>query len=80
MSTRRAAEQITDRFTDRFTEQVTLREAAAHGAAALILRPWTDEDADVLVRHHADVLLRSWLVTHLHTAPDQAVSRVTREA
>ncbi|MFD8971121.1 GNAT family N-acetyltransferase [Streptomyces sp. NPDC059593] len=74
MSTRQAADQITDRFTDRFThrftEQVTLREAAAHGAAALILRPWTDEDAAVLVRHHADVLLRSWLVTHLDTVDE----------
>ncbi|MFB7586930.1 GNAT family N-acetyltransferase [Streptomyces sp. NPDC056169] len=58
--------------TRHVTEQITLREAPArapaHGAAALLLRPWTDEDADVLVRHHADALLRSWLVTHLDTA------------
>ncbi|MEU3479952.1 GNAT family N-acetyltransferase [Streptomyces sp. NPDC033753] len=72
--TEQSTEQITDQFTEqstaRFTEQVTLREAADHGAAALILRPWTDADADALVRHHADALLRSWLVTHLDTVDE----------
>lgn len=53
--------------TTQVTTQVTLRETPAHGRAALLLRPWTDEDADALVRHHADPLLRSWLVTHLET-------------
>ncbi|MGW6394882.1 GNAT family N-acetyltransferase [Streptomyces sp. NPDC055103] len=53
--------------TSQAVPQVTLVETPAHGAAALLLRPWTHEDADALVRHHADVLLRTWLVTHLDT-------------
>ncbi|MFI6417529.1 GNAT family N-acetyltransferase [Streptomyces sp. NPDC050842] len=62
MSTRRVEPPV--------TSQVTLRDAPAHGTAALLLRPWTYEDADVLVRHHADALLRSWLVTHLDTVDE----------
>lgn len=62
MSTRRVGRPV--------TSQVTLREAPAHGAAALLLRPWTYEDADVLVHHHADAQLRSWLVTHLDTVDE----------
>ncbi|MFD3660056.1 GNAT family N-acetyltransferase [Streptomyces sp. NPDC058659] len=56
--------------TRRVERPVTLREAPAHGAAALLLRPWTYEDAHVLVRHHADAQLRSWLVTHLDTVDE----------
>lgn len=51
--------------------QLPLRETPGNGTAPstppLLLRPWTYEDAEPLVRHHRDPELRAWLATHLDT-------------
>ncbi|MFB6529980.1 GNAT family N-acetyltransferase [Streptomyces sp. NPDC056399] len=51
--------------------QPRLRETAGNGTAPssppLLLRPWTHDDAEPLVRHHRDPQLRAWLATHLDT-------------
>ncbi|MFE5941324.1 GNAT family N-acetyltransferase [Streptomyces sp. NPDC056480] len=51
--------------------QPSLRDTPGNGAAPsappLLLRPWTHEDAEPLVRHHRDPQLRAWLATHLDT-------------
>ncbi|MCX5230577.1 GNAT family N-acetyltransferase [Streptomyces sp. NPDC006553] len=51
--------------------QPSLRETPGNGAAPstppLLLRPWTYDDAEPLVRHHRDPHLRAWLATRLDT-------------
>ncbi|WP_406064960.1 GNAT family N-acetyltransferase [Streptomyces sp. NBC_01077] len=51
--------------------QPPLRETTGTGtdpsAPPLLLRPWSYEDAEPLVRHHRDPQLRAWLATHLDT-------------
>ncbi|MFJ2931785.1 GNAT family N-acetyltransferase [Streptomyces sp. NPDC087219] len=51
--------------------QPSLRETPGNRTASstpsLLLRPWTYEDVEPLVRHHRDPQLRAWLATHLDT-------------
>ncbi|WP_329285816.1 GNAT family N-acetyltransferase [Streptomyces sp. NBC_00691] len=53
------------------SRQPPLREIPENRTApsvpALLLRPWTEEDVEALVRHHRDPDLRAWLATHLDT-------------
>ncbi|WP_432013287.1 GNAT family N-acetyltransferase [Streptomyces cucumeris] len=55
--------------------QVTLRAEATSSAAALLLRPWNEDDVQPLVEAYRDPVLRRWTRLHVLTV-EEAVERL----